>query len=135
MTWSVSAIRDGLKTALETIGGLRAYDTEPGQVSVPAAVVIPGEPFVEYDLAMGDNADQLNFVVLVLVQRADDRTAQDALDGYLAGSGALSVKSAIEGTLGGVVNDASVSTAVGYGPYSYANVEYLGVKFNVSVMV
>lgn len=135
MSWSVATIRDGLKTALQTIPGLRAYDTVPGQVAVPAAVVTSGEPLVTYDLAMGDNADALNFVVLVLVQYATERPAQDGLDGYLNNTGPSSVKAAIEGNLGGAAVDANVTTATGYGVYTYNNVDYLGVKFNVEVMV
>lgn len=135
MTWSVAAIRDGLKTALAIVPNLRTYDTIPGQVAIPAAVVTMGDPLVSYDLAMGDNADSLNFVVLLLVQYATERPAQDALDAYLDPTGASSVKTAIEGNLGGAVVDASVTTATGYGVYTYNGVDYLGVKFNVEVMV
>lgn len=133
---SVSAIRDGLSTALGAISGLRAYDTVPGQVSPPAAIVEPASPLIVFDSTMGRGSDELAFNVTVLVQYGTDRTSQDALDAYLAGSGASSVKAAIEAddTLGGIVSYARVASATDYGPMTFAGVDYLGVRFSVEVL-
>lgn len=132
---SYSAIRDGLKTALETIEGLRVDDTAPGQINPPAAVILPGDPVVSWDSTFDRGSDDFQFIARVLVSLADLRTAQDALDAFLAGSGDSSVKQAVEGddTLGGVAYSTAVSSARNYGEYSYAGVTYLGVEFVVDI--
>ena len=133
MAFSIPAIRDAIKTQLQTISGLRGYDTMSTVVNVPAAVVNPGSPLVIYDQAF-DGTDKLNFIVVVLVGKANDRAAQDALDAYLTNAGPSSVKAAIEGTLGGLVVDCTVTTATNYGVYTVGTVDYLGVRFNVEVL-
>ena len=134
MSWSLPAVRDALKTALATIPGLRTYDVAPGQVVVPAAVVVPGEPLVEYQVAMGGGA-QLTFNIMLLVQLATERIAAEALDQYMAEVGDHSVKAAVDGNLGGVVMDANVVSVGAYGFHTYAGAEYFGVRFTVGVMV
>jgi hypothetical protein len=131
----VSAIRDGLKTRLATIVGLNAYDTVPGTLTVPAAIVEPDEPVIVFDSTMGRGSDDLYFTVLVLVQIGTVRAAQDALDAYLAGSGTGSVKAAVEGdmSLGGVVSFARVARADGYATYKFNGVDYAGVRFRIEV--
>lgn len=132
---SIPAIRDAIKTRLATISGLRPYDTVPGSLLPPAAIVMPGDPVVVFDSALGRGGDELNFVVLVVVQYAVERVAQDNLDAYLATSGSSSIKTAVDGTLGGVVSDACVTSARSYGVHKVNEIEYLGVEFTVSVMV
>lgn len=130
---SVSGIRDGLKTRLATIIGLRAHDTAPGQVQPPAAIVTPGT--IQFDSTMARGADDFTFVITLLVSAAVDRTAQDALDAYLAGSGAKSVKAAVEAdvSLGGAAHFARVVGVNQYGLIEYGGVQYLGAEFLVQV--
>jgi hypothetical protein len=131
--FSASAIRDAIQTQLQTVAGLRCYDTLATVVNVPAAVVMWGSPLVDYDQTFS-GGDKLRFTVLVLVQKSSDRAAQDALDGYLDNEGSSSIKAAVEGTLAGLVSDCNVTTATGYGVYTVSAVDYLGVRFNVEVM-
>ncbi|HEX6969858.1 MAG TPA: hypothetical protein VF174_13760 [Micromonosporaceae bacterium] len=130
---SVSAIRDGLKTRLKTIAGLRVSDTVPGQVNPPAAVIAPDS--ISFDSTMARGSDDFVFIVYLIVGTAVDRIGQDKLDGYLAGSGASSVKAAIEAdeSLGGVANFARVSGVRQYGLIEYAGVQYIGAEFVVEV--
>ena len=77
----------------------------------------------------------VDFSVLVLVSRADDRSGQKALDGYMTPTGTTSIKAAIETdrTLGGEVSSAAV---VGWSEpqeYEIAGISYLGVEFTVEV--
>lgn len=134
---SVSSARDGLKTRLQTISGLNCYDVLPEIIEVPAAIVRPGDPFVIFDATMGRGSDDLVFTVTICVARVDEVAAQDALDAYLAGSGASSVKAAIEGdgTLGGVAHFSRVLLATDYGPATVAGQTYLSVSFSVGVTV
>ncbi len=130
---SVSAIRDGLKTRLATISGLAAYDTVPGQINPPAAVVTRRR--TAFDATMARGSDDLTFVVLLFVSFAEHHTAQEDLDAYLAGSGAASVKAAVEvdPSLGGTCDFARVAAAEADRVVTYAGVDYLAVEFIVEV--
>lgn len=133
---SVSAIRDGLKTRLATISGLNAYDTVPGDIITPAAIVQPGNPLLLYDTTMGRGGDELRFTVTLLVSTVVDDVAQDSLDAYLAGSGSSSVKTAIEadGTLAGAAHYTVVTQVTSYGLLEWAEVTYLGAELLVEVV-
>lgn len=128
---SVSTIRDELKTRLETISGLRAYDTVPGSVNPPAAVVRRRR--TSYDATMARGSDDLEFVVTLFVSSANDRAAQDALDSYLATTGTTSVKAAVDGNLNSTVSFARVATAEQERLVEYAGITYLAVDFIVEV--
>lgn len=138
---SMVALRDGLKVRLQTISGLRVFDWHTGEVSTPAAVILPGNPnqsgtnAITFDATMGRGSDDYVFTVVLLVSNAHDRTAADNLDAYLAGSGSSSVKAAIEGdgTLGGAAHFARVQSVREYGVITYGNVPYLGAQFVVEV--
>lgn len=131
---TIPTIRDALQARLATVSGIHAYDTVQGTVMLPAAIVVPGEPFVEYDDSM-TGGYTLNFRVLLLVQYGVDRLSQDKLDGYLPDAGALSVAAAVNGSLGNTVSSARVRTAGSYGTHTYNGIEYLGCEFAVEVMV
>lgn len=131
------AIRDGLKTRLETISALAvAFDTFPDRVVVPAAVVVPGANVARYH-GSGNDAGQLTtftFHIEVLVSRWEPHSAQDALDAYV--SGTESVEAAVRGdkTLGGNAYDVQVVRAFDYGGRVVADSEYLGLTFEVEVI-
>lgn len=138
---SVTAIRNGLKTRLDTIAGLRNHAIVVGDIVPPAAVVIPGDPSrknamaINYDCTMGRGSDDFQFTVLLMVSNKVERVSQEALDAYLAGSGALSVKAAIEadGTLGGVAHFTNVQGVRDYGLVTYGGQTYVGAEFMVEV--
>lgn len=107
-----SAVRAGLATRLATISGLRCFDYVPDGLAPPAAVVEPLE--VSFDDSMRRGSDFYRAFILVIVGRMSERSANDALDGYLAGSGVTSVKAAIEAdpTLGGACSTLQVTGAL-----------------------
>jgi hypothetical protein len=106
-----TGVRTGLGTALDTIAGLRVFDYVPDSLSPPAAVVEPLE--VDYEWAMQRGLDFYRAFILVIVGRMSDRSSQDRLDAYVAGSGASSVKAALEAnrTLGGACSTLQVTSA------------------------
>ena len=106
-----NGVRAGLGTALDTITGLRVFDYVPDSLSPPAAVVEPLE--VDYDEAMRRGLDFYRAFILVIVGRMSDRSSQDRLDAYVAGSGASSVKAALEAdkSLGGACSTLQVTSA------------------------
>jgi hypothetical protein len=111
MSMTPSNVRDGLKTRLATITGLRTYDIVPDGIAPPAAVV--GLLSLDFDMSMQRYLDHGGIEILVIVGRMSERAAQDKLDAYLSGSGASSIKAAIEGdtTLGGSVQTCRVLSA------------------------
>ena len=127
-----SQVRDGLKTRLQTITGLRAYDLIPDTVVPPCAVV--GQLDFTFDIDNARGLDQAQVDVLVIVQRFSERAGQDKLDDYLAGSGASSIKTAIEGdrTLGGTVNTLRVTGAEA-GTYDSQGVTFLSYRYRITI--
>jgi len=127
-----SQVRDGLKTRLQTISGLRAYDLIPDTVTPPAAVV--GQLDFTFDIDNARGLDQAQVDVLVIVQRFSERSGQDLLDTYLSGSGNTSIKAAIEGdrTLGGTVNTLRVTGAEA-GTYESQGVEFLSYRYRITI--
>jgi hypothetical protein len=102
------------------------------QVNTPAAVVEPdhGET---HDSSL--EGQLWFFKVTVLVSINEIESAQVALDAYLTQGGDGSVQDAIEGdpTLGGVVDDATVTGWRDYQSYDVGGETYLGVRFDVQV--
>ena len=127
-----SQVRDGLKTRLQTIKGLRAYDLIPDTVTPPAAVV--GQLDFTFDIDNARGLDQAQVDVLVIVQRFSERSGQNLLDTYLSGSGSTSIKAAIEGdrTLGGAVNTLRVTGAEA-GTYESQGVEFLSYRYRLTI--
>lgn len=130
---SIVAIRAGLAANINTIPGLNVTAHVADRISPPAVVI--GEVSIEFDKTMGRGLDEISLTARVYVGRADDRSSQDKLDGYLAGSGALSIKAAIESdlTLGGAAETLRCATATGYGVYEVAGMQYVGAEFPVTV--
>lgn len=129
---NVSNVRDGLKTRLATITGLRVWDVIPDQVTPPGAVV--GQLDFTFDIDNARGVDLANVDIYVIVQRMDARSGQNKLDGYLAGSGSSSIKAAIEAdrTLGGTVNTLRVTRAEA-GTYLQGDVTFLSYRFSLTI--
>ncbi|HEY7821844.1 MAG TPA: hypothetical protein VIG24_03365 [Acidimicrobiia bacterium] len=129
---SVSALRTALASSMSAIPGLRTSSTVPDNPRPPIAVVMPER--IAYDLNARRGADTFYFTVILIVSRADDRSAQNSLDGYL--TGATSVKAAIEAdrTLGGVANTVRVTEMTNYASLPVGEVLYLSAQFTVEVV-
>ena len=88
-----STVRANMKTALAPVI-TRIFDYIPDQVPTPCAVI--GNITITFDEAQNRGMDLGEVDVIVIVSRMNERGAQDKLDGFLAGSGAGSVKAALE---------------------------------------
>lgn len=128
---NVSSVRDGLKTRLATVSGLRVSDIIPDKVNPPCAIV--GQLDFTFDIDNARGLDIATCDVYVIVQRFDARSAQNKLDEYL-GSGSKSIKSAIEGdrTLGGTVNTLRVTSAEA-GTYIEGEVTFLSYRYRLTI--
>lgn len=130
----ISSVREGIRTRLATISGLRTFAEVPDALVVPCAIVgIPTE--IKFDFTLNRSNDQALFPVRVMVGKATDRAAQRNLDVYLQSSGSDSIKTAIEAdsSLGGAANTVMVERVLGIGVYNVNGVDYLGADFQVRV--
>lgn len=132
MALDLKATLDAIGVRLGTIAGLRVYDYPPDSVAAPAAVV--GYPdTVTYDETMARGTDSCVIPVTVLVTSGSDRAARDALSPYLSGTGAQSIKAAVDGSLGGLVKDARVARADIPAGVIVAGITYDAAEFSVEV--
>ena len=129
---NINGIRDALKDNLQTITNLRVYDTIPDIVTPPCAVV--GQLDFTFDVDNMRGADQASVDVYVIVQRISERTGQDKLDNFLAGSGNGSIKTAIESdrTLGGLVDTLRVISADS-GTYTSGEQSFISYRYNLTI--
>jgi len=128
---TITEIRTGIATRLATIEGLRTHEFVPDTVNTPCAVVFG--PEVDFDSTMARGSDDFRFWVVVLVSRVSDRTGQELLDSYLAPFGETSIKAAVDGDLGGVVDFARVKEVREYGAQEINSVQYFGAAVLVEV--
>ena len=131
----MAQIRDGLKTTISNISGLRVYDTVPDQaINFPVCLFIPTS--IEFDLAMQRGTDRYEFELTVAVQRADSRTAQDKLDAFVTGSGSSSIRQIIYNnrTLGLSDTDARVTEMNSYAAdVSLNGIDAVGANLTIEV--
>jgi hypothetical protein len=133
VTATVGQLRDAIRDAVErNIPGLSAFDTWPGQINPPAALVRPVG--IVYSQAF-DSLSILNFEVVLVVRQANLRASQDALDLYISPAGPQSIQAAIESdqTLGGLSEIVNVLRMHSYGDLAIANAIYLGAIFDLEV--
>lgn len=133
MSATVTQIKQGIATALATIPGLRSYAVQPDNLNPPFAW--PMLDTVTYNGAMRGGLITHIYTVTVVVGRAAERTAQNALDGYVSYDSATSIRAALEAdrTLGGVVQNLLVESANNISTTEGNDTTYLMVDFRVVV--
>ena len=129
---SISELRQGLATNLQTISGLRVVDTLPDLVNPPMAMI--GLTKVAYNQQNQRSMAEYTFQVTVVVGRVSERTAQALLD-VLVAPASGSVKYALESdrSLGGKAYDVFVPELSAYGAVSINGIDYLSAEFSVQV--
>ena len=129
---SISELRAGLATNLNTIKGLRVVETLPDVVNPPMAMI--GLSKVQYNQQNQRSMSLYTFQVTVVVGRVSERTAQKALD-VLVAPGLGSIKYAIEvdRTLGGKAFDVFVPELSAIGAMSVSGIDYFSAEFSVQV--
>jgi hypothetical protein len=129
---SISLLRAGLATNLQTITGLRVVETLPDLVNPPMAMI--GLTKVNYNQQNQRSMAEYTFQVTVVLGRVSERTAQASLD-VLVAPGSGSIKYAIESdrTLGGNAYEVFVPELSAYGAVSINGIDYLSAEFSVQV--
>jgi hypothetical protein len=88
-------VMDKIGDALGTIDGLRVRPYTEQRVTPPAAMVtLPTR--IDYDITQARGSDELLLPVIIFVGRVDAGSSSRALGLYADGSGARSIKQAIE---------------------------------------
>lgn len=130
---SISLMRAAIATNLGTIAGLRTSPEMPDNPNPPIALVRPVT--VEYNQAFANGLTKYSFVVVVIVGRAEERTAQRSLDSFCSSTGSSSIKLAVESdkTLGGNAYDCRVTEMRNYTPIQLNEGTYLAAEFAVDV--
>lgn len=126
---SAASIRAGLAARLATVTGLRSSAYYPDQINPPMGIV--DTYTTTFDLTFGRGSDDTTWVVLVVVERQHERSAQAALDTYVP-----LVKAAIEAdkSLGGAASSLQVlSVSVGEPLINDDSTTFLAARFAVRV--
>lgn len=132
---SLTDIRDGLKTRLQTIAGLRVYSSQVDSINeFPCAVLILDR--LDYVITVEGFSFEGTWRVLVLVDSAVRQDAYELLDEYLDPSGTRSIEAAVYGdsTLGGFVDGVVVRRAGSVGILPEISPTVLGATFYVEFL-
>ncbi len=129
MAIDVGTVMDSLGARLATIPGLNVFDYPPKSAQPPFAFLdVPDA--LDFDLTYGRGQDRMTLQIWVAVSSQVDREARDAIAAYAAGSGAQSIKAAVEaGTVGTSVR----VTRVEFDNLAVASGTYFGAVFSVDV--
>lgn len=135
----VQAVRQGISDAASAIAGLRCTPYVPGAISPPSFFVAEEE--IIFDKTMGRALDEIVLTCVLLASSADERTGQEKLTGYLAGSGSLSIKEALENARGapgalaldGAADDFRVESVRGHQISEVAGTSFWSATFTVRV--
>ncbi len=131
---NLANVMDEIGTALETIPHLRVFPYNADRVT-PPAVIVDWPEEISYDATFGRGADQQTLKLIVAVARMDARSTRDRLAQYLDGSGAHSVKAAVDSsdtviyTACDAVRVAKAQVAI----VTIGGVDYLGATFDVEI--
>lgn len=130
----VEAVLVGLRDNASTIPELRCYEYVPDSIAPPC--FYPLEVEIDYDRAFARGMDELTVRCLLLVSRGSDRSGQRLLKGYLAGSGPLSLKAALQTdrTLNGACDDLRVRRVAGYRLYEHSGKEHYGAELDIHII-
>lgn len=126
----LNAVAEEIAAQLDAIAGLRVYAEPPGTINPPAAVIT--YPDITYDATYGRGMDRLTLPVVLAVGKVSDRMSREKILGYVAGSGASSVKAVVEAgtyTAFDTVRVASVEFDV----IAIGSVEYLAATFSLDI--
>jgi hypothetical protein len=134
MSATVTELKNGIKTRLETITNLRAYAQQPDQVNPSiGGIAWPTLESITYHGAMRAGLVTHVFTVSVIVGRAAERTAQNLMDTYLSYDGGIRAAIEADTTLGGYAKTLIVEEATNLSTVDANDTTYLTVDFRVVV--
>lgn len=136
---NITAVRQAIANQITAVIGapLTAYPFQPDMPTVPAVWVKVAK--IEYDRTMRHGMEQAEFELVVVVSSADDQSGQASLDQYIHGTGALSIKAAVEAgrqqyggnAYVGVFDDCWVSSVDSVQQYAAGAATFFGATFHL----
>jgi hypothetical protein len=129
---NLADLMDELGAALDEIEGLRVYPYWEDNPQPPFAIVTWPDP-INYDATMGRGSDTIELDIVVCVARSDPRASRNLMAQYLDGSGAASVKAALEAGTYTTCDFVVVTEARIADEMSAAGIEVLGAVFQVQI--
>lgn len=126
-------VMDQLGDALDEISGLRVWRYPPGSITPPAAVV--GWPeTLELETAYQQGAASMTIPIVVLEGKVSERSSALRLGAYAAGTGAKSIKAAIDDYASYTALDVATVRRVEFDIYTVAAVDHLAAVFDVDII-
>ncbi len=126
----LEAVMTDLESAVDTISGLRPHVAADGIRPPTALVALPDQ--IKFDGTGARGMDEITIPILVLVARMPRRTATAALQAYASGSGAESVKAAVD-TFAATAYDVARVRRAKFEAVTLGGADYLAAVFNVDV--
>lgn len=126
----LEAVTVELETALGGIASLRVATV--GDKVVPPAAFITYPATIEFDATYDRGSDTMELQAVVVVGRTVARETRSALAAYCAGSGAASVKAALESYAYTAAEVVTVSH-VDFDVQAVAGVDYMAAIFTINI--
>jgi hypothetical protein len=115
--------------------GLRVLAWDADSISPPGVLfALPSE--YEYDKTYGRGSDEFTLPIVVLVGKADARSARTSLGLYLNGSGPKSLKSIVDSSRTNTYTSCDtvrVQQVSDIGPYVAGSISYLGATLDTRI--
>lgn len=102
----------------------------PNRNATPISAIVSYPASIEFDATFGRGSDKAVFPVFVICGDVAAEDTRDVLSVYVSGVG--SVKDALDGTLGGVVQTARV-TDCEIAVINLAGVDYMAARYEIEV--
>lgn len=127
-------VHDEMAVRLDAIAGLRVPPRGASKITPPAALFALPDP-VTYDMSYQRGADDFTQEIVILVSKADDRASWYNVLPYMDGSGAQSVKAALDSTPTNPYESCSIVVvqSARLEDFSVSGVTYLGAVFTAMV--
>lgn len=94
---NINEVQAEVAGKLETIEGLRIVPWDADSINPPAVLFAVPERYT-FDATYGRGSDSFVLPIVILVGRADARSARKLISEYIAGSGPKSVKATVDDT-------------------------------------
>lgn len=132
----VSAIRQGLATAVAGVPGVQGFAWQPLAPNPPTFAPVDFEITYHKTFGRVTGLSELLFTCQLLVSRGDTDTGRTALDAFISPTNSASIAAALEAnpTLGGACRALVVERVRLVGRlYEVGGVDYLGAQIDVRV--
>jgi hypothetical protein len=129
----IAAVNLAIATSADAIEFLNCYGVKPDGMVEPA--FYPTDADIEFDQTMGRGQDKITSTWHLAISKADDEAGQAVLNSLLKGSGATSLKAAIQAdrTLGGACATLRVTRLRTSRMILVGVVEYYGAELTIDV--